>query len=390
MTPEPKCAAATRFVLDVLAAGIRSAPTTAPAPQADIDWRAVASFARCHRIQPLLWQSLRTCASVAESVRDEIRRSAYVTTARNLFLLAELARILDLLSSANIPALPVKGPVMAAQLYGDPGLRPCEDLDLLVPESGIAGAVNVLTANGFCRMQTFEPWQEARQIHGGWGQGLRKADGSFSVEVSPWIVPRHFAPAEDAAAFMARGGRIDIGGRSFPTLRPTDMLVILALHGAKHGWSRLQWVADIAALVKRFPDLEWSEVAHVARRCGSVRSVGVALRISRRLLGSGMPETYRLPPDDKTADALAETFVRRLITFETAPRGPGTELAMNLRLADSWVLRLRHLILLGLTPSYGDWCSLRLPEGLRWLYWLLRPLRLAGSLPRKLKRPLKG
>jgi hypothetical protein len=390
MAHEAKFTTAPRFVLDLLAAGIRSAPTAAPTPHTDVDWRDVADFARCHRIQPVLWQPLNTCASVPESVRNEIHRAAYMTTARNLFLLTELASVLDLLSDAGIPALPVKGPVMAAQLYGDPGLRPCEDLDLLVPESRIANALKVLTANGFCRMQTLDLWQETRQIHGGWGQGLRKVDSSFSLEVSPWIVPRHFAPAEDAAAFLARGGRITIGDRSFPTLRPADLLVLLALHGAKHGWSRLQWVADIAALVNRFPDIEWSEVASVARRCGSVRSVGVALRISRRLLGAGTPETDGLPPDDKTADALAETFVRRLITLETAPRGPGTELAMNLRLADSWFLRLRHLIVLGFTPSYGDWCSFRLPAGLRALYWFLRPWRLAVSMPRKLKRPPMG
>jgi len=42
--------------------------------------------------------------------------------------------------------------------------------------------------------------------------------------------------------------------------------------------------------------------------------------------------------------------------------------------------RIRHLVARVFVPGAGDWDAVHLPRGMRWLYYLVRPLRLMGFL----------
>jgi hypothetical protein len=61
-----------------------------------------------------------------------LRMQYMMNAARNMKMTAELLRILDALKEAGIKAMPLKGPVLAQQLYGDVALRQFSDLDILV------------------------------------------------------------------------------------------------------------------------------------------------------------------------------------------------------------------------------------------------------------------
>jgi len=37
-----------------------------------------------------------------------------------------------------------------------------------------------------------------------------------------------------------------------------DELVLICIHGAKHFWERLMWIADVAALISRQTAINWS------------------------------------------------------------------------------------------------------------------------------------
>ena len=47
---------------------------------------------------------------------------------------------------------------------------------------------------------------------------------------------------------------------------PEDLLRLLVLHGGKHVWERIAWLADVADLLRQHPDLDHAVVAQTARR----------------------------------------------------------------------------------------------------------------------------
>jgi len=101
-------------------------------------YRAVGGF-----LEPL--QRTRHSFRNQTNALDRQREQNFLT----LRLTAELFRLLELFSANGISALLIKGPVLAAQAYGDPCVRSYGDLDLLVrptrhsPRHGVADGLRV-------------------------------------------------------------------------------------------------------------------------------------------------------------------------------------------------------------------------------------------------------
>jgi hypothetical protein len=76
-------------------------------------------------------------------------RIARDTANRNLYLQGELIKILAAFQTHHIPAMPIKGPVLAMTVYGDLACRQFSDLDLLIHEHDIAQARALLARAGF-------------------------------------------------------------------------------------------------------------------------------------------------------------------------------------------------------------------------------------------------
>src|SRR5262249_44014688 len=101
--------------------------------QADINWSYLLQTTQTHPVAPLLYWNLKnTCPdAVPQSILDQLLADFHANTHDNLFLTAELLKLLALLAAHDIPAIPFKGPVLAAQVYRNLALRQFYDLDIL-------------------------------------------------------------------------------------------------------------------------------------------------------------------------------------------------------------------------------------------------------------------
>src|SRR5215472_8528683 len=90
-----------------------------------LDWEFVLEAATDNSVAPLLDSNLRGIAAGAAptGVLDRLKAATRANTVRCLFLSAELHKILDLFQSAEILAIPYKGPILAEQAYGNLTLR---------------------------------------------------------------------------------------------------------------------------------------------------------------------------------------------------------------------------------------------------------------------------
>lgn len=163
-TQEPICTADTSLacICAVLAGQARQVDWAALTAA---DWRHLVRQAHLHGVAPLLAHHLEQAGwpePLPDAVRHALRHALYQTTASNTLLYRELGRIVDCLHQQNIPVVVLKGAALAQTHYAHIGLRPMLDLDLLLPRSHLAQAIQALWALDY--VQIPEPGMGFYQI----------------------------------------------------------------------------------------------------------------------------------------------------------------------------------------------------------------------------------
>lgn len=181
--------------------------------------------------------------------------------------------------------------------------------------------------------------------------------------------------------------QISVNGRKLTTVSVEDLLLILCLHGFTHFWERLGWICDVAALIDSQKKIDWPTVLENADRLGCRRILSLGLYLASNLLGAPVPlEIWTTAPADPTVLVLADQVQRGLFTERAQPVGTFNEVCLHLAMKEGKRDKIKSGLRLLATPRVDDWKLLSLPASLLFLYYALRPLRLAGKYTAKLLR----
>jgi hypothetical protein len=343
---------------------------------AELDWNALLAAAAEHSLTPLLCKNLQDCAGAALPAiwRERFSQSFLECSCRNLALTVELFRVLEALENHGLSATPYKGPVLASQAYGEVALREFSDLDIVVPQRQIASAHSALLDLGFSPdIPATELPHSARRIPGQYA--YRKGPGTL-VELHTERTLRYFPAALDVDALCARRQPVTVAGRPVLTFSAEDTLLLLCVHGSKHLWDRLAWIADISALTAR-SRLDWGLVLERAHTWRVERMLLLGTGLAGRLLEAPLPDEVRNSLErDNAARRMIEQISRRFFSAEKVQPGVLSRFAFRVRMRRPLVEGLPYAIRLVLMPTELDRGKRRLPDG---LYALLRPLRLART-----------
>ena len=136
---------------DSLATAVCLALGVRDRPDAVRDWHGVFQAAVRERCAPLAW--LRCGAEIAASTPGPITaafRSYFATNAaRAKLVMAAAHASTSALHSAGVSPIVLKGPPLAARLYGDSAARVCSDLDWFVPASRLTVVHDVMLTAGW-------------------------------------------------------------------------------------------------------------------------------------------------------------------------------------------------------------------------------------------------
>ncbi|MGH9971336.1 MAG: nucleotidyltransferase domain-containing protein [Pyrinomonadaceae bacterium] len=353
-----------------------------------LNWDYVLQKAEEHFVMPLVCRSLDSFAeAVPKEILQRLHNDFFAHARRNLFYTGELLKLLASMEEHGIKAVPYKGPVLSASAYGSVVLRTFIDLDILVHERDILRTKELLLSRGFhtVKTQLTRAQEEAR---------LRSRDQKDIVFVHPglpirvelhWRVASLFLFPLDSDPLWQRLGTITLGGARVSNLSAEDMLLVLCVHGAKHSFKRLQWICDIAELIRANPHMDWNQVLKRARNLRSVRMLSLGLSLASNLLGATMPREVTLTIE---SDPEVKSVAARVLAL-LFPSNGGISLALtgsyfHVNLKEEWTdrtrLRLRyylHKLTHALRPNVRDTHLLPLPELLSFLYYLVRPIRVA-------------
>ena len=119
--------------------------------EADLDWDYLLQAASRHGVLPLLHRHLSGAAPdlVPAAAVAVLREEVHENAAWNLLLTSELTKILALLEGQGIPAVPFKGPALAAFVYGGISLRQFVDLDLFLRREDLPFTKRRLVPRGY-------------------------------------------------------------------------------------------------------------------------------------------------------------------------------------------------------------------------------------------------
>lgn len=340
-----------------------------------LDWEAFLAGAERHGLVPLAHHNLAALApgTVPPELLSALRYGADDAARTALHLTGRLVQVMDALEEAGVRAIAFKGPTLDRRLYGERGLRAFGDLDLLVRPAETRVAVEALEALGY-RVDAASPAHRSTVLARDAVVAMAR-EGDAPVEIHRGLVHPVHAGRLDFEGMWERAGTAPLGGGRVLELHAYDLLFLLCLHGAKHGWERLGWIADVARLVQVEAAWDWDAVLERARVQGMGRIVRAGLAVAHDLLGAPLPPEVE---DALAADREVEVLSCLVRHHVDGPAPGGWYFArFHWGVSEGAVSRAAMLgrTLFGLSPA--DWEAVRVPSGLGWVRYPLRPLRLA-------------
>ena len=343
------------------------------------DWDALAEAAEFHGLATVLYHvAVGTCPCpnlVPEDVASRLRGGCRDSARHNLILTSQLLALLDAFAAHGIVVVPLKGPLMAESLYPDPALRPSSDLDLMVRSQDVAGAMRVLRREGYALDANMEqlPLHVLRRFN---CELIFHHERMADVDLQWQTGPAHYPFRIEPEMLWRSLGRTQMAGREVPCLSPEALLLFLCVHGTKHMWSRLQWLGDIARLVRKPLDLDVVlQLAEVAR---CMRPLLLGLLLAHELLDVTVPEDLlaRARATQAVQARAREVTLRLMRTQPTEPQS--WELtAFSARMAERAWDKVRHYAALLKAPTDQELKLFPLPIQLFFLYYPVRAARLA-------------
>jgi putative nucleotidyltransferase-like protein len=346
-----------------------------------VDWSALLALADEHGILPLLAKRLQDVedAIVPPEIRQKLRGRQRAQVVFTLSMTAGLFRLLDRFAASGIDTLLTKGPVLSMRCYGDPGLRQYCDLDLIVRGRDIQRSTEEMIALGYEPKVPLAAIQ-AQKLPGEYVFARR--DTKLLVEFHTEHTFRYHPRPLPLERLFKRQIRVQVDGHDVPSLSTEDELLLICIHGTKHFWERLMWIADVAALVSR-QTIDWGRAISAAREVGAERMLRVGLLLATDVLDVRLPaEVAADVHSDTPAARVAARIAKRLPSANSAPLGLFERAAFRMKTRGGFLAGAAYLLRLSLSPTEEDWVS-GSEEKRPWLLDAIgRPFRLARKYGR--------
>jgi hypothetical protein len=292
---------------------------------------------------------LQVPASAREQLQNRMRAQLLFT----LSMMAELFRILEDFSKGGIETVLVKGPLVSLLAYDDPAVRSFVDLDLIVRHRQILEATRHVTGLGF-ESDVPETAIVAGKVP---GEYLFTRPGTKQlIELHTERTFRYYPKAMRIEDLYARKRQVLLDEREVPALSLEDELVLNCIHGAKHFWERLTWVADVAALVARHPEIDWKKARGWAKEVGAERMLRVGLQLGASVLDLKLPEAMAEEVSrDGMAKKLGLQVARWLPLAGCSPPALLERARFRMNMAGGGIAGAGYLLRLSLSPTEEDW-----------------------------------
>jgi hypothetical protein len=262
-------------------------------------WQAALDVACAHHVAPFLYHRARQLDlvdSLPDTVLPMLRHAYLATAADNMRLYHLLHTILDLLRQHGIPVVVLKGGHLAEIVYGNIGLRPMGDLDLLVHWQDLLRLEDVLLPAGYRQTQPHLGIDGA-------DHHVRYAGPKGDLIEFHWDLLDPLWPARfDVDRLWAASSEVSLAGTSATVLSAEDLLLHLCAHPCMDRLIfGLKTLCDISETAYFYRGrIDWQAIRQRSQRWQLDRCAYLMFQLAHDLLSVPVPgwllESLR-PPD---------------------------------------------------------------------------------------------
>ncbi|WP_342432763.1 nucleotidyltransferase family protein [Neobacillus sp. FSL H8-0543] len=353
-----------------------------------MDWKLFLDLVGHHRLYPVLYSKLKLFneSKIPHFVVQNISNAYRKNTFQMLHLTAVMEEVSRIFTENELRLLVLKGPVLAADLYGDISKRTCRDIDILVPIDDLQKAHNLLLKLGFEKEDNFQidmnlnDWKW-RHHHISFYHQYKQVKLEIHWRLNP-------GPGKEPTfnELWRRKRNSSLTNHPVYYLGREDLFFFLVTHGARHGWSRLRWLIDIHEIVGQ--RMDWNKANKLFLDYQTLHLGGQALILSSKLLKTPLHKECIPFTRVNGTNLLAQStifYLEKMVNLHTEPL-PDDVTEYHNRYIFSLKSKQNKLwyLLSIFYPSITDIKTLKLPKYLYFLYFPLRPIFL---VLRKIRKP---
>lgn len=351
-------------------------------------WPAFQLAGRVHGVAPLLQAKLEGAAWVDPANRAWLAEQRRLNGQRVARMQEELQAILARFARRDLPLLPLKGAILTALYYPEPGLRPMADLDILIRAEDYEAGARLLAELGY------EPgvrhWKHVEFVKPDNRQVVSREgehpDNPRGVEVHLACRETFGGPTLDLTETMwANAAPGALLGEPALLPRPEALWLHLLVHASYHAWQgrgRLIHLLDLAQVAPHLSDpLPWLNGV-------DARYTYPALSLLRKYFPTAIGADLLLSQTRRVSAGFARwsAGLDLVNTSYLNPDPPGPYLLKALKFGEGRPAEVLQALRFALLPRLDE-LALDHPRlassGLPWLAYFLLPFDWATRLRKK-------
>ena len=246
-----------------------------------IHWDIVFETAKKHQVTPIIYTNLARVPDKSLGLPSTIQDRFKKAQIRNIFIKrrteAMLEKVLAFFNQKGIDVMLIKGEALGYLVYDQPWYTVSHDIDLVFRVRG-----SELTETG--------RWEILELLEG------------FNYESIPFkehieydffehhdITMNNLLPV-DWGRIWVDAKKIHVRGYEVFVMTPEDTLLAAAINSCRKRFFRLKSLCDMAAIIEKYPMLDWHMVISRAHeyKCNTI--LYTALVVTRAILGCNFPD----------------------------------------------------------------------------------------------------
>jgi len=208
---------------------------------------------------------------------------------KNSLLFQAVRNPLQALVEAGIPVMLLKGAALSLKYYKDPGLRPMDDVDILVPPDQAGPALDIVKEYGWTSKRDFSGPHAGTFMFYSASKGVKNpADFAFDLN---WHLINLNCAGDADREYWAEAEPAEFMGIPLLTLNPGHQLLHVCVHGMTHIPMSLKWIPDAARILEcSKSEIDWDQLLPFIDAQDLILPVCDTLLYVNKLLGIFIPE----------------------------------------------------------------------------------------------------
>lgn len=254
-----------------------------------MDWALLLSISGGQGTFPLVYKNLKKLKGVPTDVLSKLAHSCNATIQRNIMNVSELDRIIDGLNRVGVDVIPLKGPTASEEIFGDIGLYPSSDIDILVKVRDIDRMKDFLESCGYrLNDKGFDAYRDffiSELYHISLANGRHVIEPHWNLFFRYFTAPPGFWWEESIEGTATE--------KSYQFLSPEKNILYNSFRLFSKGFSHLRFLVMVSELIRYYgKNIDWEKLFLYAKRYKFEKTLRTVLKMSVVLLGAPVPLDY--------------------------------------------------------------------------------------------------